>query len=274
MNPKRPTMRYHGGKWRIAPWIIRHFPPHRIYVEPYCGAASVLLRKPRCHAEVINDLDGRVVNLFRVLRSPILAAELERQIRLTPFAREEFERAWDETDDPIENARRLLIRSFMGFGSTSLRPRRTGFRARTYQRNVPGPQDWATWPEQIKAFTERLQRVLIENKPALDVIRLHDSPTTLFYIDPPYLPDNRSTHGKAYLHEMTPADHGELLETVLSIDGMAVISSYKNKLYDHTLTGWQIVEKEAIANHGVRRTEALYISPRAIKELMRMTQLF
>ena len=85
-----PEKRYHGGKWRLAPWIIEHFPPHRVYVEPFGGAASVLLRKPRSYAEVYNDRWSDVVNVFRVLRDPVRAAALKRLIALTPFARDEF----------------------------------------------------------------------------------------------------------------------------------------------------------------------------------------
>lgn len=91
MTPTRPVLRYMGGKWRLAPWILRHLPPHRTYVEPFGGAASVLLRKPRAYAEIYNDLDGEIVSLFRVLRDPEAAAELVRRIALTPFAREEFD---------------------------------------------------------------------------------------------------------------------------------------------------------------------------------------
>src|SRR5574337_272680 len=88
-GPKRPLLRYHGGKWKLAPWILRHLPPHRVYVEPFGGGASVLLQKPRSYAEVYNDLDGEVVNLFIMARER--GEELAQAIELTPFAREEFE---------------------------------------------------------------------------------------------------------------------------------------------------------------------------------------
>lgn len=88
----RPALRWHGGKWRLAPWVIEHFPPHRVYVEPYGGAASVLLRKRRSYAEIYNDLDDEVVGMFRVLRSD-RAPDLVRAVALTPFGRREFEEA-------------------------------------------------------------------------------------------------------------------------------------------------------------------------------------
>ena len=119
MDVTRPAMRYYGGKWLLAPWIIGHFPAHRTYVEPFGGAASVLLRKPRSAAEVYNDLDGEIVNMFRVLRSPAQARELIRLVRLTPFARTEYEDAYLSDGDPIEQARRTLLRSFAGFGADS-----------------------------------------------------------------------------------------------------------------------------------------------------------
>jgi len=117
----RPVLCWHGGKFRLAPWVIAHLPPHRIYVEPFGGAASVLLRKPRAYAEVYNDLDGDVVNLFRVLRDAQAGARLIAQLQLTPFAREEFLAAYEPADDPVERARRLVARSFMAFGTTGLR---------------------------------------------------------------------------------------------------------------------------------------------------------
>lgn len=121
----RPILRWHGGKFILAPWIISHLPKHRIYVEPLGGAGSVLLRKPRSYAEVYNDRDGEVVNLFRVARER--GDDLRRALELTPFSREEFVLSYASTDDPIEQARRTVTRSFMGFGSNS-HNHLTGFR--------------------------------------------------------------------------------------------------------------------------------------------------
>src|SRR4051812_49100283 len=109
----RPVLRYFGGKWKLAPWIISQFPPHRIYVEPFGGGASVLLRKDRSYGEIYNDLDTEVVNVFRVLqRHP---RRLKRMLEVTPFARDEWELAYVRVKDPVERARRAIIRSFMGF---------------------------------------------------------------------------------------------------------------------------------------------------------------
>ena len=102
----RPLVRYHGGKWMLAPWIIAHFPPHRTYVEPFGGGGSVLLRKTRSYAEVYNDLGGEIVNLFRVARAR--GEELARLVELTPFARAEFAESYEPAEDELEEARRLI----------------------------------------------------------------------------------------------------------------------------------------------------------------------
>lgn len=114
----RPILKYHGGKWRIAPWIISHMPPHKNYVEPFCGAASVLLRKPKIAIEVLNDLNGRVVSLFKIMRQPDLAKRLKELIFYTPYAAAEYLEAREVHPDPIEDARRMLILGHQGFGST------------------------------------------------------------------------------------------------------------------------------------------------------------
>src|SRR3546814_12383099 len=107
MTVKSPVIRYHGGKFRLAPWVIQHFPPHRCYVEPFGGAAGVLIQKPRAYAEVYNDMDGDIVNLFRVLRSQGASAMLTEALALTPYARDEFDAAYEPTDDPRSEERRV-----------------------------------------------------------------------------------------------------------------------------------------------------------------------
>jgi DNA adenine methylase len=267
---KRPPLRYHGSKWSLAPWIIQHLPTHRIYVEPYAGGASVLLRKPKSAIEIYNDLDGQIVNLFRVLRDGVRARELLRQMRLTPFSRAEYEESWIVADDPIEQARRLLVRSAMGHGTTAATAGwRTGWR--NYhgdQRHAPPSSDWSNLPDALEATIERLRDVMIECRPALAVIEEYDGPDTLFYVDPPYLAETRHERyaTAAYRHEMTADDHADLARALSALKGMAVVSGYASAQYDEIYAGWQRVERGARADGGSARTEVLWISPGAIRQ--------
>lgn len=262
-SPTRPVMRYHGGKWKLAPWIISHFPKHRIYTESFGGAGSVLLRKPRCYGEVYNDLDGEVVNLFRVLRDWETADELAWQIALTPFARDEFVQSYLVASGPVEQARRTLVRSFMGFGSNS-HNRETGFRSNTSRSYTTPAHDWQHFPAQVPAIVERLRGVVIENRPAAEVIRQHDSPETLHYVDPPYVHETRGQNmGENYRHEMTDDQHRELATLLHSVRGMVVLSGYPCPLYDELYADWKRVERKAFADGARERVECLWINPAA-----------
>ncbi|HEV2530934.1 DNA adenine methylase [Phenylobacterium sp.] len=270
MTCTRPALRYMGGKWRLAPRIIQRMPPHRTYLEPYGGAASVLLRKPRAFREIYNDLDGEVVNLFRVLRDRCAGAELARLIELTPWARAEFEESYLEVEDPIERARRTMVRSFMGFGSTAVAlRRRTGFRALSEREGKPPQGDWMGMPAAIAQISERLSGVVIENKPAMDLMAAVDGPETLIFADPPYVHATRSKkriHGSlehAYAHEMTDAQHAELLAWLAGCGSMVMLSGYRTDLYDEKLKGWERCEVAAHAHGGRPRTECLWINPAA-----------
>lgn len=269
--PTRPALRYLGGKWKLAPWIIAQFPPHRVYVEPFGGAASVLLRKPRALGECYNDMDGAVVNLFRVLRDPASAAELCRLVSLTPFARAEFDSAFEPTDDPVEAARRLVLRSHAGHGSSAaLAVKSTGFRASMVNRggNLPAG-DWRNMPDALAAIHDRLQGVLIEQRPALQVMARYDHPDALVYLDPPYVPGTRSTKKRgesmfhAYAHELTDDDHVQLLDAILATEAMVVLSGYANDLYDDALKGWERLELATHADGALDRLEILWVSPAA-----------
>jgi DNA adenine methylase len=266
----RPLLRYHGGKWRLAPWIIAHFPPHRVYVEPFGGAASVLLRKPALAAECYNDLDGAVVNVFRVLRDPASALELKRRLALTPYARAEFDWSYEPAADAVDGAHKMIVRSFMGHGSDSVtRACRTGFRAKlTDARAIPA-QSWASYAEAIPHFTLRLMSVCIEQRDALEIIDRYDEPGALFYVDPPYPFATRSslagrshkTHG--YAHELDDAGHAALLTRLAAARGAVAISSYANPLYDQALAGWLRVDRAALADGAAPRVESLWLNRRA-----------
>lgn len=265
MTVRRPAVRWHGGKWLLAPWIHGFFPPHRTYVEPFGGGGSVLLRKPRSYAEIYNDLDTDVVNLFRVLRSDDAHA-LQERLRLTPFSRDEFNDAYQDTDCPIERARRLVIRSFMGFGSNG-HSRVTGFRANSNRSGTTPAHDWANYAEAMSGLILRLAGVVIENKDARDVIRQHDSPETLFYVDPPYVHSSRSDLGNDYAHELTDDDHRELGEVLQSVSGMVVLSGYHSELYDQMFGWWEKHERASLADGARPRTEVVWLNDNARKRL-------
>ena len=263
----RPAIRYHGGKYRLAPWVMSFFPAHLCYVEPFGGAAGVLLQKERAYAEVYNDLDGDVVNFFRVLRDPIDRAALVDACTFTPYAREEFDLAWTPAEDPIERARRLCIRAQMGFGSAGATKGTTGFRIDTRRSYGTAQALWERYPDAIAAAGQRLQGVLIENRPAVDILMQHDAPDTLYFVDPPYVFSTRDprarTHGY-YKHEMLDEEHAQLLEVLLKLNGMVVLSGYHTDMYDDMLVGWARHETEAriSAGRGTKvRTECVWINP-------------
>lgn len=267
----RPIMRYHGGKWKLAPWIISYFPPHRVYTETFGGAASILLRKPRAYAEIYNDLDGEIVNVFRVLRDHDKAVELSRQIALTPFARDEFDLSYEASDNDIEQARRTILRTFAGFGSGAMNSTKpTGFRSNSTRAGTTPAHDWAHFPDALPAIIERLAGVVIENRPAVEIIRQHDSPETLHYVDPPYVHSTRKERqAKNYRHEMTDDQHRELADVLHDCAGMVVLSGYDCELYRDLYGDWTRFDRSTFADGAKARTESLWLNRAA--ELSRHT---
>lgn len=263
----RPVLRWHGGKFRLADFIIAHFPPHKCYVEAFGGAASVLMRKRPVPAECYNDLDDACVNVFRVLRDPCQAERLRRLIALTPFARSEMVAAYEPSDDPVEQARRTIILSFQGHGSDAVtRGYTTGFRSNLSNGRALPAQSWSNWPDAIQAFTHRLSGVVIENTDAVKIMRRLDRPTTLHYIDPPYLPETRSAkyvsrNKNGYRHELSRSDHEILLREIKSLSGMVVLSAYPSDIYADILIGWKSVKTSALADGARPRTEVIWLNP-------------
>lgn len=265
----RSALRYFGGKWAIAPWVMQHQPPCRIYVEPFGGAASVLLRRPVSPVEVYNDLDEEIVGIFRVLQDPHLCAALIRRLRRTPYARLEFERAFIATDDPVIRAQRAIVRAYQSFHHEALfNPKKTTFADARHRTGHAKSREWATYPRCLASIHRRLQGVVIERRDALEVIRAQDTPQTLFYVDPPYMPSTRSA--AKYRHELNLEQHQALLDRLTKVQGMAVISGYPSELYDDVLTGWSRVErKHRASGSALPRTEVLWNSPAAQEALVR-----
>lgn len=276
---KRPVLRYHGGKFKLAKWIISHFPPHDAYVECFGGAGSVLMQKVRSGAEVYNDKWDTVVNVFRVLRDPALAARLKELLILTPYSRTEFlqcgELAIQEIVDPVEKARLTILRSFAGFGSAATNAKyATGFRANKRSNNTTCAVDWMNYPSNIDAFVNRLRGVVIENKDYRAIAMQHDSADTLFFLDPPYVQDTRNfVRGNAsYEHEFIDQDHIDMAAVAKALRGAVIIAGYDCELYQELFKGWRVSRKLALADGARPRTECLWINPRAAAKLNK--QLF
>lgn len=270
VHPARPLLRYFGGKWQLRHWIIAHLPAHQFYAEPFAGAASVLLGKdPAPKGEIINDLNGDVVNLFRVMQGSDTSAELMRRLEWTPYAQSELVTSREPTDDAVERARRMVVRSFMGIEVAGVRGSASGFRMGNVDLtriDQAGKQtfrncarDWSNWKSQLAVIRERLAEVMIYQRDAIEFIGLMDSPECLLYVDPPYHHDTRSS--TRYAVEF--ADHAGLVTRLLACKAMVVLSGYRCDAYDPLETaGWQRIEKDCRANMSTtRRTECLWRSP-------------
>lgn len=263
MKPKRPILRYHGGKWKDSSWIISHFPKHDKYVEAFGGSASVLMNKERSRFEVYNELNEEITNLFRVVRNDCEA--LAELVELTPYSHSEFKLSYHKSDCPIERARRTLVRSFMGFGTCVTAKKKTGFRRFSRIRGASPNIEWNNIPSNLLLICERLKGVLIEDcLPAVECMEKQDSVSTLHYLDPPYHHDTRHDNSM-YLFEMTENQHIELAESVRKLKGMVIISGYAHPLYDNELfKDWVRVTKKSWADGAKERLEVIWMNEASV----------
>lgn len=254
------VIKYPGAKWGVAPWVISHFPEHRSYLEPFFGSGAVLFTKSRSAIETVNDIDGDVVNLFDWIRKD--PARLAHAIRFTPYARDEYDRAWAAQYTETDNFRRAVnfyIRMMMGHGF-----RTTGEKV-GWKNDVQGREAayaakcWAKTPEVIIQAAERLRGVQIENRPAVELIRRFNYQNVLIYADPPYMLGTRQNR-KQYRHEMTDDDHMELLEAIKAHRGPAIISGYDSDLYNRELKGWYKDGRTSFTQTASKRREILWMN--------------
>ncbi|MBL9115534.1 MAG: DNA adenine methylase [Verrucomicrobiaceae bacterium] len=255
----RPALRYAGGKFRIAAEIVAMMPAHDVYVEPFAGAASVLLAKAPAACEVYNDLCDDVVNLFRQLRDAPEA--LIRSVYLTPYARGEYERAYEHTSDDLERARRLVYRSMAGMGADASR-RASSFRTTLVDGRYAHAKSWAGMPDGLAMVAERLRSgVIIEKMPALEVMRRFDSERALHFVDPPYLGGTRKQRARAYNHEMADeASHEELIKFLGGLAGQWMLCGYESKLYARLLKGWPMRKLKQRDQRNAQREECVWMN--------------
>ncbi len=240
MSRLSPPLKWHGGKHYLASRIVALMPEHTHYVEPFAGGLSVLLAKPpEGISEVVNDLHGDLMNFWSVLQHEALFPEFVRQCQATPFSEGMWGRALDGLRDYTSTVGRAW--AFFVLCRQSLAGRLDTFAPLSRTRTRRGMNEqaaaWLSAVEGLAAVHARLKRVAILNRPALDVIRQQDGPDTLFYCDPPYLHQTRSATD-TYTHEMSEADHRQLLAVLLRCQGKVMLSGYPSPLYDEILSGW------------------------------------
>lgn len=272
MSGKRALLRWYGGKHRLAAWIVAHLPPHAVYVEPFAGAASVLMRKPPATVEVLGDLELEIEDVIHAVRDPESVGRLVELIRDTEFSAATLMQALRV---PLtKSTEELALRAFV-LSAMARSPERRSHTPATFRRGggvgaITGRQrdpeaDWRTYPVAIQRFHDRLRNVRFRRGDAVETMTVYDSLDTLNYVDPPYVPDTRSTPRRGYHHEMTAADHERLLDCVVGLAGMVVLSGYPSELYDDRLAGWHRVEhRGARDSAGNARVEVLWINPAAV----------
>lgn len=262
-----PPFGYFGSKNLIAKRIAHSLPPHNAWVELFCGSAAVTLAKESVPIEVVNDIDEQIVNLFRQLRDN--SEDLCRLVALTPYSRRELELTRSSTGNTkrrLELARRFLVSSMMAvngvFGSKI-----GGFSySQSYAREGKDARvnRWYNLPERLHKVVERLRHVRIENKNAIDLLKMFsDKPATLVYLDPPYLMERRQN---CYSHDANDRSfHMKLLKEANKARCMVLISGYDNELYSSLLPaakGWRksTIKTYTIDTNGERfhRKEVLW----------------
>ena len=269
---ERPALRYYGGKFLLAPWVIGHFPEHYRelhYLEPFGGSAGVLLRKAPSALETYNDLDNGLVTFFRVLRER--PEELIQSLRLTPYARAESQRSLfafvDSAENELEVARLFFVRYWQSIAGNAERPGWKVGRSKA-GRYTSNPESFSLSIENLYRIAERLRGVQIENMEALDLIRKADYPDSLFYCDPPYLLRTRVSQSSSYGHELSEEGHIRLAEVLRKLSGYVLLSGYEDELYQELYgrRGWMRTAIQTRANSGRIAEEVLWLNPRLASE--------
>ena len=257
----RTVLKYPGSKWNIAGQLAELIPPHHSYVEPFFGSGAMLFSKAPSDIETVNDLDSDVTNLFRCIQKD--SERLARLVMTTPFSREEYDRQFEGMEKTLyasnfQRAAGFLIKCWQGHGF-----RTNGYKV-GWKNDVQGREsmyalwNWYRLPEWVIEIADRLRKVQIENRPALEVIERFNYENVFMYLDPPYLLGTRAS--KQYLHEMTDADHEDLLKLILKSKAKIMISGYESDMYNDYLSGWNKEYFKSCAEHNGTRNEVVWMN--------------
>jgi DNA adenine methylase len=256
---KKIAFGWYGGKFSHLDWLLPLLPDATHYCEPFGGSAAVLLNRQPALVETYNDIDGEIVNFFRVLREE--TDDLIQSIGLTPFSRRELEIAVTAPLEPLsslERARRFFVRARQvrtGLAQTASAGRWAHCLLTSRAGMAGAVSRWLGSVEDLPEIAQRLLRVQMEHAPAIEVIQRYDSPETLFYCDPPYPHDSRSDL-KAYAYEMKDEEHHHLAEVLHKVQGKVAISGYDSKLFNELYSSWhrtEAPEKQIHSSKAIRQ---------------------
>lgn len=272
-KPLRSPLRYIGGKGPLAAKLNRFLAFHDVYVEVFGGGASLLFYKKPSPIEVYNDINPYVVNFFRVLKEPELFKRLQFYLSLTLYSRREFYNARDSyknEKDPVLQAFYYLLSMRFSFGAAG---QGWSYSVATIRRSLALPvSSFFSLGEVLSECSKRFSRVIIESRDFRELFPLYDSPTTLFYCDPPYIHSTRMTEDFYDEFEMTDDDHKSMVELFLKTRGMVLLSGYEHEIYEPLeRAGWlkiKIPTSCHIATNKSWRFECVWLNPLLAKRLV------
>lgn len=250
------ALKYPGSKWNLVPKLLALIPEHHTYLEPFFGSGALFFSKAPSAIETINDMDNQVVNLFSCIRDD--PERLARMVMTIPYSRYQYDQSYKvEYSDPYENALQFLIKCWQGYGF------RTNGKV-GWKNDIQGREsmyalwNWYRLPDIVVDTAERLRKVQIENRPALEVMERYDFENVFIYLDPPYVLGTRAR--KQYMHEMTDRDHVDLLNFCLRSKAKIMISGYESDLYNNMLEGWNKRQFDSCAEMSGKRDEIIWFN--------------
>lgn len=231
-------LNYPGSKWRMADLIIENMPAHKSYLEPFCGSCAVFMTKPKATLETINDIDGRLVNLFKAMRD--IPEDLQYQIMHTLYSREEYVLSQEKSPDMLEDARRMMVRLWFAVGGKTFSI--PGFRKNISWNGPYNTYEWNDMYNRIGIAAARLKDAQIEKMDAIKLIQQHNTTDTLIYCDPPYV--SSPLVDKHYQYDFTLDKHECLLAALKNHSGPVMLSGYDSELYSTELDNWTRIEHQ------------------------------